>query len=55
MNTTSKAGNWKKSPGIAGNGPQIDEAGKMSKTTSRKSKVAPEVAKRRFLTVLRRV
>lgn len=54
MNTTSKAGNWKKSPGIAGNGPQIDEAGKMS-NASRKSKVAPEVAKRRFLTVLRRV
>ena len=26
MNTTSKAGNWKKSPEIAGNGPQIVEA-----------------------------
>ena len=35
MNTTSKAGNWKKSPGIAGNGPQIDEAGKMSNDQSK--------------------
>lgn len=30
MNTTSKAGNWKKSPEIAGNGPQIVEAGTAS-------------------------
>lgn len=35
MNTTSKAGNWKKSPEIAGNGPQIVEAGNVSNDRSK--------------------
>ena len=33
MNTTNKAGNWKKSPEIAGNGPQIVESGNVSNDT----------------------
>lgn len=33
MNTTSKAGNWKKSPEIAGNGPQIVEVKNTSNNT----------------------
>ena len=33
MNTTSKAGNWKKSPEIAGNGPQIVEVENASNDT----------------------